>query len=258
MKPIALLAALLLCTSLGAQNTRITDKNTIGWYNQFATFRFNDKWSGHLEYQWRRAGFIRNGQQGLLRTGVNYQASKRLQLRAGYAFIETFPYGDYPLQATGRTFPEHRAYQMVTLNDALGRVELSHRLMLEQRWIGRFAQADAPKVTDYLFLNRLRYQLRLQAPLNRQKLEDRTWYAAAYNEVFIGFGKNVNENVFDQNRLALLLGHRFNSILRVEAGFLQQVLQLGREIEGRNVFQRNNGPIINAYYTFDLKRARKT
>jgi hypothetical protein len=26
----------------------------------------------------------------------------------------------------------------------------------------------------------------------------------------MGFGKNVNENVFDQNRLAILLGYRFN------------------------------------------------
>lgn len=243
----------MLSTFLQAQNTRITDRNTIGWFNQFATIQFSNKWSGHLEYQWRREGIVRTWQQSLLRTGINYQATNRLQLRAGYAFVETFPYGDYPLQAAGRAFPEHRTYQMATLTDAVGRVDISHRLMLEQRWIGRFTSPEVPKVDDYLFLNRLRYQLRLQAPLNKPKLEDATAYAAVYNEVFVGFGKNVNENVFDQNRLGVLLGYRFNKTLRTEAGFLQQIVQLGREVNARNVFQYNNGVIVNAYYTIDLR-----
>uniref|UniRef100_UPI0037BE61AF DUF2490 domain-containing protein n=1 Tax=Flavobacterium sp. TaxID=239 RepID=UPI0037BE61AF len=77
---------------------------------------------------------------------------------------------------------------------------------------------------------------------------------AAYDEVFIGFGENVNENVFDQNRIGVLLGYQFNSSLRVEGGYLNQILQLGREVNGSNVFQYNNGIIVNALFTFDLSK----
>lgn len=256
MKWFALNAALLLALFSHAQNTRITDKNTIGWFNQFATLQFNKKWSAHLEYQWRREDVVRTWQQGLFRTGINYQANNRLQLRAGYAFIETFPYGDYPLQAAGKTFPEHRLFQAATLTDALGRVEFSHRLMLEQRWIGRYTQPELTKVDDYVFINRMRYQLRMQMPLNRPKMEDNTLYAALFDEIFVGFGENINENVFDQNRLSFMVGYRFNKYLRTEAGYLQQIVQLGREINGRNVFQYNNGVIVNAYYTLNLQKGK--
>lgn len=146
---------------------------------------------------------------------------------------------------------------MATLNDAVGRVDVSHRLMLEQRWVGRYTQPDLPRVDDHLFLNRLRYMLRLQTALNKPKMQDGALYAAAYNEVFLGFGENVNENVFDQNRLGLLMGYRFSKHFRLEGGFFQQLLQLGREVGGRNVFQYNNGVIVNANYTIDLRRKRR-
>lgn len=237
-----------------AQNTRITDRNTIGWFGQFANLRFSSKWSGHLEYQWRRDELVRSWQQSLFRTGVNYQVNPRLSLRAGYAWIETFPYGDIPLQAAGKQFPEHRAFQMLTLNDQLNRIEMSHRLMLEQRWIGRYTNPALSKPDDFMFLNRLRYMYRMQWAIGKKKIVDNTPYAALYDEILIGFGKNVNENVFDQNRLGVLLGYRVNKKFRAEAGFIQQLLQLGREVNNRNVFQYNNGLVLNTYFNFDLSK----
>ncbi|MBK7882762.1 MAG: DUF2490 domain-containing protein [Chitinophagaceae bacterium] len=238
-----------------AQNTRITDKNSIGWFNNFTTIKFSKKWSGHLEYQWRRENIVTDWQQSLLRTGVNYQINNKLSFRLGYAWIETFPYGDIPLQAAGKRFPEHRAFQMATITDNVNRVEISHRFMLEQRWIGRYTNAVLSKPDDFLFLNRIRYMYRMQMPIGKKKIEDKTAYAAIYYELFIGFGKNVNENVFDQNRLAILLGYRFNKKFRIEGGFLQQIVQLGREVNNRNVFQYNNGIILNSYFNFDLSKA---
>ncbi len=244
----------LIAVISNAQNTRLTDRNTIGWFSQFTTLRFSPKWSGHLEYQWRRDELIRNWQQSLFRTGVNYQVNSRLTLRAGYAWIETFPYGDIPLQAAGKRFPEHRIFQMLTLSDQLNRIEMSHRLMLEQRWIGRYTNPALSKPDDFMFLNRLRYMYRMQWAIGKKKIVDNTPYAALYDEILIGFGKNVNENVFDQNRLGVLLGYRVNKKFRAEAGFIQQLLQLGREVNNRNVFQYNNGLVLNTYFNFDLSK----
>ncbi|MCU0333934.1 MAG: DUF2490 domain-containing protein [Chitinophagaceae bacterium] len=255
---VACLGMAVLCSSAAlAQNTRIKDYNSIGWYNYFGTFKLSNRWGIHTEYQFRRDEVVTSWQQSLLRVGVNYQVHPRVQLRAGYAWIETFAYGDIPINGMGKTFTEHRLYQMATITDKIGRLDVSHRLMLEQRWVGRYSSQGLTKEDEFPFLNRARYMLRAQLPLKGKEIKDKTLYLAAYNEIFVGFGKNVNENVFDQNRLALLLGYRISPAVRLEAGYLNQVVQLGREVQGRNVFQHNNGLILNANFNFDLsKRSR--
>lgn len=246
--------ALCAAAPLSAQNTRISDHNTIGWFNYFGTFKLNSKIGIHTEYQFRRDNLVTDWQQSLLRVGLNYDLHPRAQLRLGYAWIETYPYGDIPINALGRDFTEHRTFQMLTLSDKIATVEMSHRFMLEQRWVGRYSAPSVSQEDEFPFLNRFRYMFRCQIPLKNKSVGDKTPYLALYDEIFVGFGKNVNENVFDQNRLAVLFGYRFNARFRVEAGFLNQIVQLGREVEGRNVFQYNNGLILNTYINLDLRR----
>ncbi|MFV8354800.1 DUF2490 domain-containing protein [Flavobacterium sp. XS1P32] len=253
MKKIVLSTLLLLVfSSVFAQSTRIQDNNQIGWLGYFGTFKIAKQFSIHSEYQWRRDNYVNDKQQGLLRVGLNYQANPKIQLRAGYAWIETYPYGDFPINGLGKDFTEHRIFQMVTLTDKISKVELSHRFMLEQRFVGRYTKPELIVEDDYLFLNRLRYMFRIQMPLKGNEIANKTPYVAAYNEIFIGFGKNVNENIFDQNRIGLLLGYKFNSNLRIEGGYLNQRVQLGREIDQRNVFQNNNGFVVNTVIGIDL------
>lgn len=252
----ALLIELLLINKTFAQNTRITDNNTIGWFNYFGTFKLNNKIAIHTEYQHRRDNFISDKQQGLLRVGLNYQINSKVQLRLGYAWIETYPYGDIPINGFGKDFTEHRTFEAITLTDKVSIIDLSHRFILEQRWIGRYSNVSLSNEDEFLFLNRLRYMFRIQLPLKGKAIESKTPYLAIYDEVFVGFGGNVNENVFDQNRLGILLGYKFNNSLRIEAGYLHQILQLGREIEGRNVFQYNKGLIINTLLNFDLSKKK--
>lgn len=237
-----------------SQNTRITDRNQIGWLGYFGTVKISNKYSIHSEYQWRRDNYIADPKQGLLRVGLNYQANPKLQLRLGYAWIETQPYGDFPINGFGKDFTERRIFQMATLTDKVALVDVSHRFMLEQRFVGRYTNAALEREDDYLLLHRLRYMLRVQVPLKGTSIADHIPYLAAYNEILIGFGKNVNENIFDQNRLGLLLGYKFNNQIRLEAGYLNQTLQLGREIEQRNVFQNNNGFIFNTIINIDATK----
>ncbi|MBL7732841.1 MAG: DUF2490 domain-containing protein [Chitinophagaceae bacterium] len=239
---------LFATASVAAQNNRLADRNTIGWYNNFATFKLNNRWSIHAEYQWRRADFITQWQQGLLRTGINFRLNPRVLFRVGYAWAETYAYGDIPINGLGRSFTEHRFYEMVQLNHKEGKTDFSHRFMLEQRLVGRYSSAAVAKEDEYPLLHRMRYMFRLQTPLKGKEMKDRTPYFALYDEVMIGFGKNVNANVFDQNRIGLLLGYQFNNKVRIEAGYLNQTVQFGRLVNGKNVFQYNNGLIINAIY----------
>lgn len=248
---IQLVALFFISTLVNAQNNRINTSGNIGWYNLFGTVKLDDKWGVHTEYQWRRDNFITDWQQSLVRIGVNYQLNPRILLRAGYAWIETFPYGEIPINSLGRDFTEHRIFEMVQLSHKEGLLDLSHRFMLEQRFVGRYSSAAVNSEDDFPLLHRMRYMIRLQIPLKGREMKDKTPYAAFYDEIFIGFGKNVNANVFDQNRIGVLLGYRFNKNLRLEAGYLNQTLQFGRQINGQNIFQNNHGLIINANVNID-------
>ena len=159
MKKLFLLAVFILSSinTAYSQNSRISDNNNIGWFNFFGTLKLNSKWGIHTEYQWRRDKLVTEWQQSLLRLGINYQLNSKVQLRTGYALIETFPYGDIPINGMGKDFTEHRIFEMVTLTDKISIIDVSHRFMLEQRWIGRYSNPNLIKEDDFVYLNRLRY-----------------------------------------------------------------------------------------------------
>lgn len=188
---------------------------------------------------------------------MNYHINSRVLFRIGYGWIETFPYGEIPLNSLGRDFTEHRLFQALQLSHKEGIIDISHRFMLEQRFVGRYSSAAIQREDEFPLLHRFRYMLRLQAPLKGKEIKDKVPYLAAYDEVFIGFGKNVNANVFDQNRIGILLGYRFNKNLRIEAGYLNQHLQFGRQINGKNVFQNNHGIIVNTNLGLNLATKRR-
>jgi hypothetical protein len=241
-------------TKILSQNNRLNTYENVGWYNYFGTFKVAKKYSIHTEYQFRRANTIAEWQQSLLRLGVNYHVNPRVLFRLGYALIETYPYGDIPINGLGRNFTEHRIFQMMQLSSKEGLFHFTHRFMLEQRFVGRYSQATLEREDEFPILHRARYMMRVQVPLKGSELKDNIPYMAIYDEIFIGFGENVNANVFDQNRLGILIGYNFNKNLRLETGYLNQILQFGRQINNQNVFQYNHGLIANFNINLDLTK----
>lgn len=242
--------------TINGQNNRLTTYENIGWYSYLGTFKLSDRYSVLTEYHWRRNNLITDWQQSLLRVGINYRLNPRVTFRAGYAWAETFPYGEIPINGLGRDFTEHRLFQMVQLSNRERIVDISHRFMLEQRLVGRYSSADIEKEDEFSLMHRLRYMVRLQIPLKGNEIKDKTPYIAVYDEILIGFGKNVNANIFDQNRIGILLGYRFNEKVQLEGGYLNQTVQFGRQIDGKNVFQHNNGLLITANFNIDLASSK--
>ena len=256
VKSVCIVTAILFILNQAAfgQHNRLNTSNSIGWYNYFGTFKVTKKIGIHTEYQCRRNNILTDWQQSLLRIGVNYNVNTRIMFRVGYAWIETFPYGEYPINGYGKDFTEHRIFEMVQLSHKEGIVDFSHRFMLEQRFIGKYSSPNQTTEDNFQLLNRLRYMIKLQLPFKGTEIKDHTPYLSLYDEIFIGFGENVNVNVFDQNRIGVLLGYRFNKNLRIEGGYLNQTLQYGRQINSKPVFQYNHGLIINANLTIDLTK----
>jgi hypothetical protein len=231
-----------------AQNTRIRNNNNILWLNGFGTFRMTPKWSIHSEFQFRRAEGLNYGQQELYRFGINNKLNEQMVVRIGGAYVETHPYGTIPLNVFGKAFSEYRTFQMLTLQNPIKNFKISHRFMLEQRWVGKYSKENLDQEDVYTYLNRARYQFRVQSPEWKLKSGKSGFYALFQDEIFVGFGRNVGENIFDQNRFSVQLGCKVNSHLSVETGFLSQILQFSREIQGNDVMQYNRGLVFNLIF----------
>jgi hypothetical protein len=239
MKNVILFLITVLPFSLYAQNDRYNDYNNLVWIQSFNTIKLNSKWSLHAEYQLRRDNGLKDWQQSLLRIGANYKVNDNVIVHAGYAWAETFPYGKYPIANNG-TFPEHRLYEQLTLRQPLNKFLLTHRFRIEQRWLGRVKAGTDREIEEWLLLHRFRYQFRTQYNISKN------FYGAFADEIFIGAGKNVGVNIFDQNRLFLLLGYKLNKNVSIEGGYFNQTLQQGRRINNQTIMQRNNGLVVSS------------
>ena len=246
MKKIVLLLFVLISIKAISQNDRVNDYNNTNWFQTINNISINKKWSLHLEYQWRRTNGLKYWQQSLLRIGANYKLNENITAHAGYAWAETFSYGDYPIAAVG-TFPEHRLYEQLTFRQPVNKWTFSHRFRIEQRWLGKVKAGTDREIEDWFFLHRFRYQFKAQHPFWVKA--DKQLYGVAADEIFIGAGKNVGVNIFDQNRILLLLGYKFNKKLSLEAGYFNQTLQQGRKVNNKTIMQRNNGVVLSSYLT---------
>jgi hypothetical protein len=227
------------------QTTRSETTNTNAWLMYFGNHKFTSRWGLHAEIQWRRHDLFSEDQQLLLRTGVDYYLKDNSRFTVGYAFVETYPYGEF---AVPNAFPEHRIWQQFLTTQTIGRVKLSHRYRLEQRNIGNAATGE---MSGGRYENRFRYMAKLTVPLVKDW--ERPLFFAAYDEIFLNFGKEVAYNIFDQNRAYAALGFTVTPTLKVELGYLYQLVQL-RSLDmtadaPRNKVENNHTLQIGVYST---------
>ncbi|NOT50289.1 MAG: DUF2490 domain-containing protein [Chitinophagaceae bacterium] len=244
MKKLILIPVFFITANLLAQHDRVNDFNNINWIQSINTIGLNKQWSLHLEYQWRRTEGFKNWQQSLLRIGTNYKVNDNVNAHLGYSRIETFSYGDYPIANNG-TFSEHRIYEQLNLRQPVSKFLFTHRFRIEQRWLERIVPGVSGPVKDWFFLHRFRYQFRTQYAFYTKG--EKQFYGAAVDEIFIGAGKNLGVNIFDQNRLFLLLGVKLNKKVSIETGYMNQTLQQGRRINNSTILQRNNGVVLSTF-----------
>ena len=87
-------ALIILSVTTKAQTTRSNVINFNAWFMYFGNHKISEKIGWHSEIQIRRSEIIAKNQQLLLRTGMDYY-STHYRFTLGYAFIETYPYGEF-------------------------------------------------------------------------------------------------------------------------------------------------------------------
>ncbi|EHQ28549.1 DUF2490 domain-containing protein [Mucilaginibacter paludis] len=229
---------------LSAQNTRYNTSNFNAWVALNGQFLITDKWGLHAEVQIRRNEGFSRWQQLLLRPGIFYNINPNLMATAGYAYVETYPYGEIPIAKVA--FPEHRIWQQLQLTQRTGSVDVISRLRLEQRFFG---DVNAGTFTNTRFENRFRYMLRAVIPLTRDANKVTKLYVPVYDEAFIAFGKNVKYNTFDQNRFGIGLGLNEGKFGKIEIGYLYQYVQQRNLLPDMRQVVENNHTLSITYFS---------
>lgn len=226
-------------------------------------------WQYQLDYQYRRGAdgsnvsrgsytnIFKDMQQNVLRPWIHYYpvpGKIRISVSPLGHWGSWTPSGDGAV----KYYHEFRSSYQLTFYQKFGRIELQHRYRYERRWVGNkeLSQGgfnDLFSQEDFFAngrKNRLRYLMRANIPLNKSGSN----YLAIWDEIFIGFGKNVaNNKIFDQNRLVCLFGRKINQDsypMKIEAGLLWQSAPK-YDNPALNYQNWENNLAFNVYLIFD-------
>jgi hypothetical protein len=225
--------------SFAQSTTRQNSEQTHVWFIENGTVKLKENWLLFHDVQLRRADFVADAQQILFRIGLLYNFPSKLQAGGGYCFVQTYPYGDFPV---ANAFPEHRIWEQAQFKMELGKFNVFNRYRLEQRFIG---DATTGKFKPSRFENRARYMVRINRPIGEK------FYANIFDEIFVNFGKNVGRNIFDQNRIGVNVGYKLNKHFAVELGYLQQTVLLRTlNSSNQNKLELNHTPTLSIVSNF--------
>lgn len=191
------------------------------WWAFNADVTISGNWAFLADGSIRRSGPLHEAQANFIRGGIAYAFSPNVRVAAGANWSRTYPYGALPV-----AYPttERRTWQQVVLSHDIGRLGLSHRYRLEERFRGRRNDPAVDHIDRWERSSRFRYQVRGTLPLGGAAVGSAPWYLTAANEILISFGRHVQYNVFDQDRATIAVGRFVDRHWRAELGFLEQVI----------------------------------
>jgi len=219
MKKIFILTVLItLAFNLKVRAQEVHGRDNV-WFLLLNHYKINDKGSLGNELHLRLDDYFNDKQQWILRPFVNYHGSDKVIYSAGYSYIKTYPYGQYPLPDA---VPEHNVWEQITVNQQLNKSSISHRYRMEHRWSGRLQLNSADgsyEVADYTFSNRFRYRLTFRKPINE------TWFINIFDELWVRTDKAWKSTQFDRNWIYFGIGYNVNENISFQGAYMHQYAQ---------------------------------
>jgi hypothetical protein len=210
-KILALFAIIFLLPNVGKSQF---DQDQLGaWYMYFFNTTFKESSFGvQGDIQYRNWDMVGDLEQLLIRGGVTYKPKNaNIKFTLGYGNITKGAFGE-----STTTTSESRIYQEALIPTKLSnRFNLTHRFRYEQRF------NDGQDLRT-----RYRYNLFVNIPITKSKLEAKAVYLALYNEIFINgqrnIGNGVRVEIFDINRFYSAIGYIFSPKMKVQLGLMRQ------------------------------------
>lgn len=253
----AILLQVVFLSSVYGQSPRQFYNIPSGWSDLNVSDKLFSKFSWQIENQHRRedaqgeyntatenGNIYHNLNQHVFRPYIHYQMNPNIRfslMPMGWIGSNRFSAGKPSF-----FFSELRIAPQIILTQNIGKLRIDSRIRYEFRKIGKNQDVNnhdglyAGDFSTFTKKQRFRYQLKGTLPLNHKKIESKTLYAQAYNELFVNIGNNVaNINLLDQNRVLIGLGYKMNNFFAFEAGFMRQSIYRFNNAEKNNV-DRNN------------------
>lgn len=220
----------LLCQLLTAAVANAQTNELSGWVSWFHTQRFSKHWGAAFDGQLRSANQGDYLKTVLLRPSIVYHFGNK-NVSLGYTYV-----GNNSRSGEVKTFrPESRIFEQFIITQKAGvNTQITHRFRLEQRFQGETTTQQS------VFSQRLRYFIRGIIPLsNDQSTFTNGSYLALQDEIFgnVQNKNQVNGHLFDQNRAYVAFGHRFNKMVDLELGYINQYVKQPKTYSINNVIQ---------------------
>lgn len=169
------------------------------------TYKASPKWMAYVELQTRARRDYTVIDYYETKGGVGYNITKNNQV-----FVGLGRYGTYEKMKISQE--EFRMWLQYTFTQRLGKLKLDHRGRAEQRYF------YASQTGEHTKANRFRYRLSATLPINKDKIQEETFFVNAFEEIFLG---PVDPN-FKRNRTFAGFGYQFNHSLSVTSGYMFQ------------------------------------
>jgi len=223
--------------------TRNTSYDKQWWLRYYSRLEFSDKWNLITEIDNRR--FFQPDRQNtfLVRMQLHFNFIRKVSLGGGVSyFVQNQNLGESGFLSV----PEIRPHQELNIKQSIGKINISHRYKIEERFIRNM---QAGKLADgYRFNFRFRYQLGLDIMIAK-KLKLRV-----FNEILLNAGKSIQYNFFDQNRIYGGLQYELIKNLSVEAGYMYwfQQRSSGKDFYSWDILR------FTIYHTVAFSKKEKT
>jgi len=218
-----------------------TDHQFNNRFNPSLNFRVHKYVGFYIEGQLQFNEFKYN-QQHQIRGMLDVFLTNNITLSPiGYVYTWNYKYGKQPTKIAENL---HCIYEQINVKHSINRLFFEQRVRMEQRWQeNKVLQTDGSyQIKNYIYKNRFRYRFMLNVPINKKTMSAGAIFVSAWDEMFIGFGKNVHYNLPDQNRVYAGLGYKFNKYGTMQLGYLNQLL-----IKKEGTLAESNHTIYHSY-----------
>jgi hypothetical protein len=202
-----------------AQTEKKIDNQSILWSRYYNLLTLTEKWSLHSEFDNRL--FLNPVTENLfvIRSQIRYKASDSLELGGGIGY---FPVATQdPENTTDFMIPEYRGQQDIVWKNTIGKVQLSQRFQIDERFIRNASKTSLLPGTTFNW----RFRFRMQAEYDLWKKDNRFLKTIVHEEILLNAGKSIVENTFDQNRIYAALQYGINEKIAIELGYLNSFQQ---------------------------------
>lgn len=197
-------------------NSKKVNHGNQQWIQYYNRLKLSEKYTLVSDGSFRWKNEFKNCNLALLRIGLAYNFHERNSVALGIASTLSYT-------ADKISKAELRAWQEFFLNQKVTRLNVSSRFRLEERYFKNVINNELED--SYNFNYRFRYRFYISFPLNNSAIMDRTISINLGDEIFINSGKEIINNIFDNNRIIAGISYQVNKKLSATFNYTNQFTQ---------------------------------